>query len=138
MLASGIEQSDSVICIYPLSLYIYRERDILFQILFHYKLLQDTEYSSLCCTVDPVVYLFYSCECPSVMSNSLRPHWVAPTRLLCPWDFPGKNSGVCCHSFLQGNFPSQELNPGLRHCWQILYRLSHQGNSSVYMLVQNS
>ena len=31
------------------------------------------------------------------MSNSLWPHGLQPARLLCPWDFPGKNSGVGCH-----------------------------------------
>ena len=40
------------------------------------------------------------CVSPSVMSNSLRPH--GPTRLLCQWDFPGKNTGVGCHFLLQG------------------------------------
>ena len=33
----------------------------------------------------------------SVVSNSSRPHGLQPTRLLCPWDFPGKNTGVGCH-----------------------------------------
>ena len=33
----------------------------------------------------------------SVMSDSLRPHGLEPTRLLCPWDFPGKSTGVGCH-----------------------------------------
>ena len=37
------------------------------------------------------------------------------TRLLCPWDFPGKNTGVGCHAFLQGMFPTQESNPCLLH-----------------------
>ena len=36
----------------------------------------------------------------SVVSNSLRPHGLYPTRLLCSWDFPGKNTGVGCHFFL--------------------------------------
>ena len=36
----------------------------------------------------------------SVMSNSLRPHGLQPTRLLCPWDFPGKDTGVGCHFLL--------------------------------------
>ena len=31
------------------------------------------------------------------MSNSLWPHRLQPTRLLCPWDFPGKSTGVGCH-----------------------------------------
>ena len=37
----------------------------------------------------------------SVMSNSLRPHGLQPTRLLRPWDFPGKSTGVGCHFFLR-------------------------------------
>ena len=42
-------------------------------------------------------------------------------------DSPSKNTGVGCHSLLQGNFPTQGLNWGLLHCRQILYHLSHQG-----------
>ena len=38
----------------------------------------------------------------SVMSDSSRPHGLQPTRLLCPWDFLGKNTGVGCHCFLWG------------------------------------
>ena len=37
----------------------------------------------------------------SVMSDSLQPHGLQPTRLLCPWDFPGKSSGVGCHCLLR-------------------------------------
>ena len=37
----------------------------------------------------------------SVMSDSLRPHGLQPTRLLCPWDFPGKSIGVGCHCLLR-------------------------------------
>ena len=44
----------------------------------------------------------------SVVSNSLRPH--GPSRVFCPWDFPGKNTGVVCHFLLQGTFPTQGLN----------------------------
>ena len=37
----------------------------------------------------------------SVVSDSLRPHGLQPTRLLCPWDFPGKSIGVGCHLLLR-------------------------------------
>ena len=37
----------------------------------------------------------------SVVSNSVQPHRWQPTRLLCPWDSPGKNTGVGCHFLLQ-------------------------------------
>ena len=43
------------------------------------------------------------------------------TRFLCPWNFPGKNTGEGSHSLLQGIFPIQGLNLGLLHCRQILY-----------------
>ena len=46
--------------------------------------------------------------------------------LLCPWNSPGKNTGVGSHSFLQSIFPTQGSNPGLPHCRWILYHLSHQ------------
>ena len=42
----------------------------------------------------------------SVMSDSLRPHGLQPARLLCPWDSPGKNTGVGGHALLQGIFPT--------------------------------
>ena len=59
-----------------------------------------------------------------------------PTRLLCPWNSPGKNPGVGCHSLLQRIFPTQALC--LLHCRWILYRLSHQGSclSNMFSLSQ--
>ena len=52
--------------------------------------------------------------CP-VVFNSLQPQGLVPTRLLCLWDFPGKNTGVGCHFFFQGIFPTQGLNSCLLH-----------------------
>ena len=63
-----------------------------------------------------------------MVSDSLRPRGQEPTRLLRPWDSPGKNTGVGCHFLLQGIFPTQGSNPGLLHCRQTLYHLSHQGS----------
>ena len=40
----------------------------------------------------------------SVMSDSSRPHGLQPTRLLHPWDFPGKSTGVGCHCLLPSQF----------------------------------
>ena len=53
----------------------------------------------------------------SVVSDSLRPHGLWSTRLLCPWDFPGKNTEVGCHFLLQGIFLLQGSNPHPLH-WQ--------------------
>ena len=49
-------------------------------------------------------------------------------RLLCLWDSPGRNTEVGGHSLLQRIFPTQESNPDLLHCRQIVYHLSHQGS----------
>ena len=64
----------------------------------------------------------------SVVPDSLWPQGLQPTRLFCPWNFPGKNTGVGSHFFLWGIFPTQESNPGLLHCRQILYWLSYEGS----------
>ena len=53
------------------------------------------------------------------MSNSLWPHGLYPTRLLSPWNSPGKDTGVGSHCLLQGIFPTQGSNPGLPHCRHI-------------------
>ena len=43
----------------------------------------------------------------SVVSDSLQPHGLKPTRLLCSWVSLGKDTDLCCHSLLQGIFPTQ-------------------------------
>ena len=53
-----------------------------------------------------------------------------PTRLLCLWDSPGKNTGVGYYFLLQGIFPTQGSNWCLFRCKQIPYCLSHQGSLS--------
>ena len=52
----------------------------------------------------------HACQVASVVSASLQPHGLQPFRLLCPWDSPGKNTGMGCHALLQGIFLTQELN----------------------------
>ena len=61
----------------------------------------------------------------SVVSDYLRLHGLSPTRLLCPGDFPGKNTGVGCHSLLWRIFPTQGSNLYYR---PILHCLNHQGS----------
>ena len=52
----------------------------------------------------------------SVVSNSLQPFALQPARLLCPWGFPGKNTGVGCHFLHQGIFLTQgsSVSPALQ------------------------
>ena len=61
-------------------------------------------------------YVLFAQLCPT-----LQLHGLQPARLLCPWNSPGKNTGVGSHSLLQGIFPTEELNPGLLRHRQILY-----------------
>ena len=57
------------------------------------------------------------------MSTSLRPHG-----LYSLWNSPGQNTGVGSLFHLQGIVPIQVSNPGLLHCRQILYQMSHKGS----------
>ena len=56
-------------------------------------------------------------------ADSLR-----PSGLYSPWNSPGQNTEVGRLSLLQGILPTQRSNPGLPHCRQILYQMSHKGN----------
>ena len=62
----------------------------------------------------------------SVVSDSLQPHG-----LYSPWNSLGQNTGVGRLSLLKGISPTQGLNPGLPHCKQILYQLSHKGSPRI-------
>ena len=71
--------------------------------------------------------LFWSESC-SVVPSSLWPHG-----LYSPWHSPGQNTEVSSLSLLQGIFPIQGSNPGLRHCRQILCQLSHHGSPKLQL-----
>ena len=69
----------------------------------------------------------------SVLSDSLRPHGPQPTRLLHPWDFPGKSTGIGCHCLLQIwclVFPIINLVFVLNHIWPLGER-----GLSIYTLI---
>ena len=51
------------------------------------------------------------------------------------WNSPGQNTGVGSLSLLQGILPTQGSNPGLLHCGQILYQLSHKGSVCVCVYI---
>ena len=71
-------------------------------------------------------------ECSShlVVSDSLRHHGMQPARLLCPWDFPGKNIGVGCHFLLQGIFSTHGSNLHLLH-WEAVFTMESPGKPQV-------
>ena len=71
-------------------------------------------------------YWQWSC---SVMTDSLWPHG-----LYSPWNSLGQDTGVGSLSLLQGDLPNpgtEPWSPGLLHCRQILYQLSHKGSPMV-------
>ena len=72
------------------------------------------------------------CVSCSAVSDFLQTHGLWSVRLLCPWSSPGKNTGVSCHSLLQGIFSMRGSNPDLLHCRQILYHLSHQSHKYTF------
>ena len=65
---------------------------------------------------------------------TLQPCGLEPARLLCLWDFSGKNTGVGCQALLQGIFPTQGSDPHvlcLLHCGQISY---HQATGEALLI----
>ena len=79
----------------------------------------------------PLLDMYTACVCVcSALSYSLWPYGLEPTRILCPWDCPGKNIGMGCHFLFQEIFLTQGLNLcflSLLHCKWILYQ-SHRGS----------
>ena len=71
-------------------------------------------------------YSASKCKCMSLNHARLRPRG-----LYSPWDSPGQKTGAGSLSLLQGIFPTQGSNPGLPHCRQILYQLSHKGSPRI-------
>ena len=71
-----------------------------------------------------LIFFYKSCgglvakSCPTLVTP-----WTVATRLLCPWNSSGKNTGVGCHFLFQGISPTQGSNPGLPHCKLTLYHL---------------
>ena len=116
-----VQQSDSVIRMHV---------STLFQISFSFRSPQSTKQNSHCYTVGShqlsILYMKHKSESCSVVSDSLQHHG-----LYSPWNSPGQNTGVGSFPLLQGIFPTQGSNPGLPHCRQILYQLSHKGSPRI-------
>ena len=66
------------------------------------------------------------------MSDFLQPHGLKPARLLCAWNFPGRNTGVGYNFLLQGLFLTQGLNPRLLHWQEGPLPLAPPGKTSVH------
>ena len=84
-------------------------------------------------SVTTVFFHSFCCVCVCSHSVICDPLDYIQIGSLCPWDSLGKNTGVGCHSLLQGIFPTQELNaclPCFLHCRRILYLLKEWGRPS--------
>ena len=64
----------------------------------------------MCPIAMKIYYMLHACYVTSVMSISVQPNVLQPARLLCPWDSPGKNTGVGCHALLQEIFMTKGIN----------------------------
>ena len=73
------------------------------------------------CTFHPTYNVLCSCLVVKLPPALLWPHGLQPTRLLCPWNFPGKDTTADCHFLPQGIFLTQGSNLHLPHCRRILY-----------------
>ena len=65
------------------------------------NILNSSERLTNVCPISTHIHCCCCCWVTSLMSNSVQPHRWHPTRLHCPWDSPGKNTGVGCHFLLQ-------------------------------------
>ena len=60
----------------------------------------------------PSSLVWYKCVSRLIVSNSLWSQGLWPMRFLCPWNFPGKNTGVGCYFLLQRILPDPGIEPG--------------------------
>ena len=65
------------------------------------------------------------------MFDSFATPWTVAQHLLCPWDFPDKNTRAGCHSLLQGISPTQGSNPYLLHCSRVF--IAELPGKSIYL-----
>ena len=95
----------------------------------------------LCYTGHKYCVIFYVlCFVASVVFDSLWPLGPQTARLLCPWNGPGKNTGVGCHFLFQGIFPTQGWNLRvlyLLHCRRILYHWATGETRVIYCNNEN-
>ena len=104
------------------------------------KILYAATKDTVCCNQDqvrPNKYLkekkeeaLSSFRLPKVKVTQSSPT-LLPHGLYSPWNSPGQNTGMGSLSLLQRIFPIQGSNPGLPHCRQILYQLSHKGSPRI-------
>ena len=102
-------------------------KNIILSVLLHmFKPLKSVWKVDMTCHLRSDGLISSSVKVTLVVSDSTTP-W----SIYSPWNSPGQDTGVGSLSLLQGIFPTQGSNPGLLHCRQILYQLSHQGSPGI-------
>ena len=95
-------------------------------------------HESLCCTpeTNTILLINYVCLVTQSCPTLCDPMECSPPGSSVHGDSPGKNIGAGCPTLLQGIFPTQESNPGLLHCTQILYQLSYPGSPLFFSMLR--
>ena len=96
-----------------------------------YRFKKCSSYTVITCAGTDRLKVKVAQSCPTLC----HPMYATP---YSPWNSPGQNTGVGSLSLLQGIFPTQGSNPGLLHCWQILYQLSHRSDQISRSVVSDS
>ena len=110
---------------YPSNSYFLKEKNLITYV----KILNILNYRTL---YSHVVFQSLS------RADSLRPHRLQSVRLLCPWDFSGKNTGVGCHFLLQGIFSTQGWKSQLLHWQADSLLLSHKESICMHLFIQKT
>ena len=95
--------------------------------------------SYYCYARRPKTSLMFAFVCSLMSDQFCNASELRPIRLFCPWDFPGKDTGVGSHFLFQGIFPTQGLNPQAVQfsCRQVLYhRLTWEAKTSLNLLIK--
>ena len=82
---------------------------------------------------DLLLYMLAAQSCPTLCT----PMDCKPARFLCPWDFPGKNTRVGCHSLPQGDFPSPGMELWPPALWADYLLSETQGKSTLLLIEYN-
>ena len=116
-------------CIYSINIYLYTVQNSPDLLYF------DTSVDAFLVLVIKYYLKRNESESHSVLSGSMWPYGCWPVRLSLSMAFSSRNTGVGCHSLLQGIFLAQGWNPGLLSCRHILYHWNYQGNTRCYCRV---
>ena len=115
-----------LMCIFTFRLYVCLQREFLLMRMIRQPLKKNPWCRATGCWRNKVLELLLLCLVAQLCLTLCDPMDSSPPGPSVHGDSPGENTGMGCHALLQGILPTQGSNPGLPHCRQILYQLSHQ------------